>query len=417
MGSSKNTTQQSSTSTPYGSQYLDYGLGQAQNLYQNFNPTTFGSTVAGMDPYQHMALQGIAQRAMSGSPLEAAAQNTALAGMGAQSPALGFLTGQMYNPQSGAGVAAPFAYGDIAAAQAPNPAAAGLANTASGAYLNSNPYLDQMFGAQSDAIGRAYSEITAPTTAANFSLSGRLRGGNDQTGAYGSQVGRNEAELMRGLGNIGANVYGQNYAQERGMQEAAQRDMGQLALQQLAAQRSATGQLGNLGQAQNAAQMAAASGLGSQYFGGLGQNLQAAGMGADFANMDYANLARLGQAGQAYQTQQERQLAEQARIHDFYQTGAGNPLAQLQAFLGPTLAAGQLGGTQTGTTTQTYKPGAMDYIGAAANVAGAALGAPTGTFSGLTSALGGGGGGAPGYNIQPAGYTSTPGVIDWGGLY
>lgn len=419
MGSSKKTTStnQTSTQTPYGNQYLDYGLGELQNWYQGGGPTAFGSMVAPMNPLVHQSLQGIAQRAQAGSPLEAAAQQTALQGMGAFSPAQGFLTGQMYNPYSGAGIAQPFAYGDVAAARAPNPAAIGLQNTASGQYLNANPYLNQMFDAQADAIGRQYSEITAPTTAANFSLSGRLRGGNDQTGAYGSQVGRNEAELLRGLGNIGANVYGQNYQMERGLQEAANRDFGQLALQQLAAQRAATGQLGNIGQAQQGAQMGAAGMLGNQYFQGMGQNLQSALAGADLAGLDYQNLARLGQAGQGYMNQQERQLADAARIHDFYQTGPGSQLSMLQSFFGPTLQAGQLGGTTTGqsTQTETYKPGTMDYLGMAANVAGAAMGAPTGTFSGMSNFLGGGGG-SP-YNIQPAGYTSTPGVIDWGGLY
>lgn len=58
--------------------FLEYGAQEAQNLYQSSLPSYFpGSTVVGFAPQAEMALRGIEQRALTGSPITAAAQQNA----------------------------------------------------------------------------------------------------------------------------------------------------------------------------------------------------------------------------------------------------------------------------------------------------------------------------------------------------
>jgi hypothetical protein len=306
----------------------------------------------------------------------------------------------MNDPNAGAGAAMPFAYQDVANANSANPAMSGMQDTAQGAYLNSNPYLDQMFGAQTDAMTRAYQEATAPTTAAGFSGANRLRGGGAAGGGYNSAVGRNEGELMRGLENTASNVYGNNYNQERQNQEQARRDLSGAWNQGLGAQQSATGNLAGVGNQGFNNQFGAAGELGNQFFGGQQQQLNAAGQGMGFAQQDYTNLQNLYNAGQTQQAQGDRELSDQQRISDFYNTGAGNPWANFQNMYNPMLQAGQLGQQGTTSSTQQYQPGGLDYLSAAANIGGMAMGVP-----GVGNLFGGGG-------TQMAGTTGyTPGEL------
>lgn len=91
-----------------------------------------------------------------------------------------------------------------------------LNKTASGEYLNSNPYLDEMFGSAADAVTQAYQTATAPNTAANFAGAGRYG-----SGAMANAVSQNESDLARQLGDMSAQIYGTNYQAERARQDAA----------------------------------------------------------------------------------------------------------------------------------------------------------------------------------------------------
>lgn len=82
-----------------------------------------------------------------------------------------------------------------------NAASGELQRTLSGGYLNNNPYLDQLVGqAQNDVMTRM------------DALSAR-------SGSFGNS-GVNET-TMRGLGDVSAQIRGQDYARERGLMQSA----------------------------------------------------------------------------------------------------------------------------------------------------------------------------------------------------
>ena len=85
-----------------------------------------------------------------------------------------------------------------------------LAGLLSGQFLNSNPYLDQMFDAASRSITDAYSKAIEPGITSRMELAGRFG-----SPAHESGIGTAQDRLVRGLSDLGANIYGQNYAQER----------------------------------------------------------------------------------------------------------------------------------------------------------------------------------------------------------
>jgi hypothetical protein len=63
--------------------FLEYGANEAQRLYQSELPQYYPqSTVVGFAPQQEMALRGIEQRALAGSPLTAAAQQNLASTLG-----------------------------------------------------------------------------------------------------------------------------------------------------------------------------------------------------------------------------------------------------------------------------------------------------------------------------------------------
>lgn len=97
----------------------------------------------------------------------------------------------------------------------------GLLNqTASGAFLGANPYLDPMFDTMATRVGEQFRDYTTPGISSTASGAGRLG-----SGAY-AQL-RNDADqtLARELGDLANQVYYQNYATERQNQLAAQQGL------------------------------------------------------------------------------------------------------------------------------------------------------------------------------------------------
>ena len=86
-------------------------------------------------------------------------------------------------------------------------------DTLQGKYMNSNPYLDQMFSGAANKITDAYRTGTAAQTDAAFANS-RNYGGS----AYQQMVGQNQTNLADSLGNLASNIYGNNYNMERANQ-------------------------------------------------------------------------------------------------------------------------------------------------------------------------------------------------------
>ena len=100
----------------------------------------------------------------------------------------------------------------------------GLSNTAAGQFLNANPYQQQMIEAATRPLTQQFSQSVLPGISSLYSRSGRLGSGSMEralgtaTEAYG-----------RSLGDITSNIAGQQYQQERGLQQQAALQLANLA--------------------------------------------------------------------------------------------------------------------------------------------------------------------------------------------
>jgi len=100
----------------------------------------------------------------------------------------------------------------------------GLSGTAAGQYLNANPYQQQMMQAATRPLQQAFSEQVLPGISSLYSRSGRLG-----SGAMERALGTVSEQFGRSLGDITANIAGQQYQQERGLQQQAALQLANLA--------------------------------------------------------------------------------------------------------------------------------------------------------------------------------------------
>lgn len=166
-GGSKNSTSSTiatppAETAPYLPPYLARASELANAPYQEYG----GQQVAGLNGDQTQAFDMVRQRATEGSPVSANANWNA-------------------------------------------------ANTLGGQYLDpsSNPWLSQTYNAAASDMARNYSNAAVPAVNSTFSQNGRY-GSNAHKEAFGD-AGRT---LGSNLSNLGTQIYGQNYAQERGNQ-------------------------------------------------------------------------------------------------------------------------------------------------------------------------------------------------------
>jgi len=150
---------------PYAPIYaqMGYNLSQAP-----FNPYPY-ETVAPFTQDQNAAMDMVRQRSMAGSPVVNAAQQQTL-------------------------------------------------NTINGDYLNpsTNPYLQQTFDQAANRVTDAFSRGAAAQTDARFARAGAFGGS-----AWNEMQGANQQALGDSLAGLGANIFGNNYAQERNRQQQA----------------------------------------------------------------------------------------------------------------------------------------------------------------------------------------------------
>jgi hypothetical protein len=148
---------------PFASGYLD----RAQNVAdQQYQPYT-GATVAGFNPFQTSAFQGIADRASAGNPAMNAANQQAV-------------------------------------------------GTMNGYYLNGNPFLQSQIDSAQGDLTKQWNNVAKPAWDTAMSNSGSFgNAGVAQANAY-AQEG-----LQKNLGQISSNMRFQNYDQERGRQMQA----------------------------------------------------------------------------------------------------------------------------------------------------------------------------------------------------
>lgn len=160
---------------PYAPLYAQMGYNLSQ---QPFNPYPF-ETVAPFTQDQNAAMDMVRQRSMSGSPVVNAAQQQTL-------------------------------------------------NTINGDYLNpsTNPYLQQTFDQAANRVTDAFSRGTAAQTDARFARAGAFGGS-----AWNEAQQANQRALGDSLAGMAANIFGNNYAQERSRQQQASQFAPNLAAQ------------------------------------------------------------------------------------------------------------------------------------------------------------------------------------------
>jgi hypothetical protein len=338
--------------------YLNYGWGQAQSLYQN-NPQTYypGQTLADYIPPNSLQTQGYQDLYNTGQNVTAGMWPTANTAF--QQAASGQYGGQ-YNPAYG-GYAAlanstspvtqnyqalqqaaqqggqqyadaigqyadPVAYYAQQAAMNNNLGLSQLGNTASGAYLNSNPDINAAIQAAQRPVTENFQTSVAPSIDAAASSAGRY-GSGTMSGLYGQA----QTKLAQGLGDISSNMMNANYARERQAQDAAAQNYGQLynaglglGMQGMGAAAGIQNQAANQYFAgQNAAQQAAnayggatqagLTGLSSGFNTGNQASLDALRMYPGLAQAAYSGPQATIQAGTGLgaQDQQSRQFQQQ----------------------------------------------------------------------------------------------------------
>ena len=112
-----------------------------------------------------------------------------------------------------------------------------LTQTASGAYLNSNPYLDRQFDQAASRVTDRFQQAVAPGTDLSAVAAGRFGSGTHQRLQQ-----QNEQQLSDQLNDLATNIYGGNYQAERARQDQAAGQLGQLQQGEYGQQLAALGQ-------------------------------------------------------------------------------------------------------------------------------------------------------------------------------
>ena len=296
--------------------------GQAEAAYNASGPAYYpGATVAEQSPTTQQAQDLTYQRAMSGNPLLGQAQQ------------------QLYDT-----------LGDKYYGM--NPAMAPLSYIGSGAMLNSNPYLDAMFGQAAGRAGEQFSKYTMPGIASMFAQGGRYG-----SGAMGEATNQAQQNFGNTISNLATNIYGGNYANERGLQQQA------------------------LGQ------------LGSDFGRERALQLSTLGLAPGLSQADYGDISQLGQLGSSQDAYRQSLLNADISRWDYGQNLTAQKLQQLSALL-------QGGGAYAGASSSTTMPEAQSnpLMGAAGGaLAGYQIGGMLGTAGGAA------GGAAAGSSLGPWG--------------
>jgi hypothetical protein len=173
-GGGKSTTTQGID--PVLQPFVKYGLGESRRLYQSDTPQFFpGQTFVGPSEATTSAIQAATNRALQGSPLTGAAQQQQLGTIGGQ-------------------------------------------------YLGANPFLEAALRPGAQASTQQFYDAMRGL-GSQASAAGRYG-----SGAMGQQEGRAEMALANALTNQAGKLAFENYAAERGRQEAAAAAAPQMAM-------------------------------------------------------------------------------------------------------------------------------------------------------------------------------------------
>jgi hypothetical protein len=184
-----------------------------------------------------------------------------------------------------------------------NQGESGLTATSQGAYLNSNPYLDQTFDSAAGKLGEQFSDTVMPNIGAQFGMSGGAGSALHQELA--AKAG---GQFTDSLSSLASDIYGGNYQQERARQDAAS---------------------GNL--------MGTGAGL---YGTGVQERMGAAGLAPTLDQAGYLPSQMMQDAGKKQEGYEGAELEDQINRFNFEQNA---PLANLQDYM--SMISGNYGGT------------------------------------------------------------------------
>jgi hypothetical protein len=397
--------------------YLQQGWGSAQNLYnqQPVMPYYPGATMAPWNPavqtgYEGIYNTGAGNVAQGLQPNATNAYNTALSGgYGANnSPAYGayqqFMAGtNPYQQQLGA-LANSAAGGNLGLstlggiAQGQGAGMQQLGQTASGYYLNSNPYLAAMVQAAADPVTRNYQTATAPQADYNFANAGRYG-----SGAMAGLRSTNEQNLGKTLADQSSNLYGQNYANERARQDAAAAQYAGLQNQAGQGYGSLYNQgLQTSGQALNnllASQQYGATGLQGAYQSGNAAAMSALGQYPQFAQAQFIPARAQLEAGQGLTQMTQAQISDQMKRYYGEQAAPWDTLAKYMSSIGQ----------YTSGSSSSQTPYFQNQMANLLSGGAGALGIGQQLFGGSSGGLLGGLGGTAG-GLSPAAWSVLEGL-------
>lgn len=325
---------------------------QAQAQYNAPGPAYYpSSTVAPQSGTTQTAQALLEQRATGGNPLIPQAQQQLYDTLGDQyfglNPALSGLMGM--------------------AGGAVDPSMAQLTSIGSGAMLNANPYVDAMFNKAAGRVGEQFSNNVMPGIASMFSQAGRY--GSNAMQETTSQAQQNYGDTISNLAN---QIYGGNYANERGLQQQALGQMGSQFLGQRAQQLGALGEIG--------------TGFGRE----RALQLSALGMAPQLAGADYGDINQLGQLGSQRDAYGQSLLNADIARWDYGQNLTAQKLQQLNALLQGGSAYSGLSSTSTAPQAESNPlMGAVGGAMAGYQLGGMASGALGGASLGPWGALAG----------------------------
>jgi hypothetical protein len=344
---------QSTTSTssidPALLPYLQTGLERAQSLFLTGEQPRFFEGQTYVSPSQQ-TLDALAQQeaiARGGSNVLQQAQQVYGAGLGATSAATPMyqnIYSAAQQPMAGSDV-----YGQAAQGGFGNLATQQLQNIASGSFLGGNPYQQAMMQAATRPLEQQFTQSVLPSISSLYSKTGRLG-----SGAMERALSQATEAQTRALGDITSNIAGQQFQQERALQQQA---LGQLAgvSQQDIANRLAGAQgLGALQQSQLGTQLQATSGLAQTQASDLSRQLQAAAAAPSIYAQQFIPSQQLGQIGAAREQIAALPLQEQMQRFQF---GQQLPYQQLSGYLSSVYGS-PMGsyGTQTQSTSMPSNP-------------------------------------------------------------
>lgn len=283
MGFGGGGSQSSTTKTePWDEQkpYLQQGFSEAERIYQD-GPSPYypGKTYAEMSDPTQVGLAAQTGIATGGNPLIDSATT------GAQN----IMQGNTGNP-----------WADFLSS-----GGAGMKATASGQFLNNNPWLDQTFNTAADKVKQGFSESVIP--ALNASMGGS---GNAGSTTHELMLGKAGGELTDSLSGLASDIYGGDYARERDRMTNAQSGL---------------------------------TSTGAGLFGSdLSGRLSALGMAPGLREAQYGDAAKLREAGGAYEDQASKVIEDDINRFNYNQ---GADLSSLQDFM--SIISGNYGSTST----------------------------------------------------------------------